>query len=125
VLAAEQAGLSGKFALAGLAKEDELLFVPGREAPIALPRNSPGLYLLQRVRDEAHRFAITAHRAQRGKRALVSALDAVEGIGPKRRKALLKAFGSVDGVKEASLEALTGVPGVTRELAERIKRDLL
>jgi len=125
VLAAEQAGLSGRFALAGLAKEEELLFVPGREAPIALPRNSPGLYLLQRVRDEAHRFAITAHRATRARRALVSALDAVEGIGPKRRKALLKAFGSVDGIKDASLEALAGVPGVTRELAERIKRDLI
>ncbi len=107
--------------LAGLAKRFEELFVPDRSAPIVLPRTSQALYLVQRLRDEAHRFAITYHRTVRGKRALASVFDEVAGIGPTRKKALLKRFGSVRRIREASVEELTETPGVNRELAERLK----
>jgi excinuclease ABC subunit C len=107
-----------------LAKQQEEIFVPGRSMPILLPRTSQALYLVQRIRDEAHRFAITYHRQLRGKRATGSALDAVPGIGPARRKALIKAFGSVHGVKAASIEELIAVPGITAETAAAIKQHL-
>ncbi len=110
--------------LAGLAKRFEELYVPGRSAPIVLPRRSQGLYLVQRIRDEAHRFAITYHRMVRGKRALASVFDDVEGIGPARKKALLKRFGSVRRIREATIDEVAGTPGITRELAERLKRHL-
>jgi excinuclease ABC subunit C len=120
----EEYGLLGKVPLVALAKQNEELFVPGRDVGILLPRNSNGLYLLQRIRDEAHRFAITAHRARRNKSGLVSQLDTVPGIGPKRRKALIKAFGSVEGIRQASVEALTEVQGITPTLAAAIKGHL-
>ena len=104
----------------GLAKEEELLFTEGRSEPIVLPRNSPSLYLVQRVRDEAHRFAITYHRQLRGKRAYKSVLDEVPGIGPKRKKALLKAFGSIKRIREASVEELAKVEGMTYPAAEAL-----
>ncbi len=107
--------------LAGLAKRFEELYVPRRSAPIILPRTSQALYLVQRLRDEAHRFAITYHRAVRGKRALASVFDDVAGIGPTRKKALLKRFGSVRRIREASVEEVAQTPGVNRELAERLK----
>ncbi|HEX6140383.1 MAG TPA: helix-hairpin-helix domain-containing protein, partial [Candidatus Limnocylindria bacterium] len=107
--------------LAGLAKRFEELYVPGRSEPIVLPRNSQGLYLVQRIRDEAHRFAITYHRTVRGKRALASVFDEVPGIGPARKKALLKRFGSVRRIREASLEEVAATPGVGRAAAERLK----
>jgi len=107
--------------IAGLAKRFEELYVPGRSAPIVLPRNSQGLYLVQRIRDEAHRFAITYHRTVRGKRALASVFDDVPGIGPTRKKALLKRFGSVRRIREASVEEVASTPGINRELAERLK----
>jgi excinuclease ABC subunit C len=110
--------------LAGLAKRFEELYVSGRGDPIVLPRNSQGLYLVQRIRDEAHRFAITYHRAVRGKRALSSVFDEVEGIGPARKKALLKRFGSVRRIKEASVEEVAATPGVGPEVADRLKRHL-
>jgi excinuclease ABC subunit C len=110
--------------IAGLAKRFEELYVPGRSAPIVLPRNSQGLYLVQRIRDEAHRFAITYHRTVRGKRALASVFDDVPGIGPTRKKALLKRFGSVRRIREASVEEVAQTPGVNRELAERLKSRL-
>jgi excinuclease ABC subunit C len=110
--------------LAGLAKRFEELYVPGRGDPIVLPRNSQGLYLVQRIRDEAHRFAITYHRAVRGKRALASVFDEVPGIGPARKKALLKQFGSVRRIREASLEEVAATPGVGRVAAERLKSHL-
>ena len=91
---------------------------------ILLPRNSQGLYLVQRVRDEAHRFAITAHRKLRTKTGLASRLDAIPGIGPARRKALIERFGSVDDIKEASAEELSEVPGITLALAQAIKAHL-
>ena len=110
--------------LAGLAKRFEELYVPGRSAPIVLPRGGQGLYLVQRIRDEAHRFAITYHRDVRGKRALRSELDDIGGIGPARKKALLKRFGSVRRIREASVEDVAATPGIPRELAERLKRHL-
>ncbi len=99
---------------------EERVFRPGRANPVTLRRNSNALFLLQQVRDEAHRFAITFHRELRSKRRLRSSLDDVDGIGPKRRRELLKRFGSVKRIREATAEQLTDVPGVTVELAERI-----
>jgi excinuclease ABC subunit C len=110
--------------LAGLAKRFEELYVPRRSGPIVLPPKSQGLYLVQRIRDEAHRFAITYHRNVRGKRALRSVFDEVPGIGPARKKALLKRFGSVRRIKEASLDEVAETPGVGRVAAERLKRHL-
>jgi excinuclease ABC subunit C len=107
--------------LVGLAKENEEIFVKGRSAPILLPRTSQGLFLVQRIRDEAHRFAITYHRSLRGKRSLRSALDDVPGIGPARKKALLRRFGSLNGIREAEIDDLAAVPGMTRRSAEALK----
>ena len=110
--------------IAGLAKRFEELHVPGRSSPIVLPRRSQALYLVQRIRDEAHRFAITYHRTVRGKRALASVFDEVPGIGPARKKALLKRFGSVRRIREASVEEVAATPGVGRVAAERLKSHL-
>jgi excinuclease ABC subunit C len=110
--------------LAGLAKRFEELFVPGRSGPIVLPRTSQALYLVQRIRDEAHRFAISYHRDVRGKRALRSVFDEVPGIGPARKKALLRRFGSVRRIREASVEEVAATPGIGRDVAERLKQHL-
>jgi excinuclease ABC subunit C len=120
----EQYGLSEKVPLAGLAKQNEEIFLPGKSRSVMLPRHSQSLYLVQRIRDEAHRFAITAHRNKRTKLGLSSRLDSVPGVGPARRKALLKQFGSLDGIQSATVEELSRLPGITLELAGRIK-DLL
>jgi excinuclease ABC subunit C len=120
----EKFELSDKVPVVGLAKQNEELFVPGRKAPILLPRQSQGLYLIQRVRDEAHRFAITSHRHLRTKKGLASRLDAVPGIGPTRRKALLNAFGSIEGIRNAAIEELAAVPGITSTLAYAVKEGL-
>ena len=107
-------------AVCGLAKRLEEVWLPGEEYPVILSRSSEGLYLLQRVRDEAHRFAITYHRAKRAKAATVSALDSVPGLGPARRAALLKRFGSVKAISAASAEEIASVPGIGPRLAETI-----
>jgi excinuclease ABC subunit C len=120
----EKFDLLGRIPVAGLAKKREELFVPGRSNPIILPRRSQGLYLVQRIRDEAHRFAITHHRNRRGKSLTASVLDTVPGVGQKRRAALIKAFGSVAEIKRASLEEIAAVPGIPQHVAEAIK-DLL
>jgi excinuclease ABC subunit C len=99
-------------AVIGLAKRLEEVWVPSEPDPIIMPRNSEGLYLLQRVRDEAHRFAITYHRSKRSKRMTASALDSVRGLGEHRRKALVTHFGSVARLKDASVEEITAVPGI-------------
>lgn len=117
----EHFDLLDKIPVAGLAKQNEELFVPGRSNSILLPRQSQGLYLIQRVRDEAHRFAITSHRKLRTKQGLASRLDSVPGIGPARRKLLINHFGSVHDIQEASLDELTAVQGITPKLAEAIK----
>ena len=110
--------------LSGLAKRFEELHLPGRAAPVVLPRRSQALYLVQRIRDEAHRFAITYHRDVRGKRALRSELDDIAGIGPGRKKLLLKRFGSVRRIREASVSEVADTPGISRDLAERLKAHL-
>jgi excinuclease ABC subunit C len=104
-----------------LAKREEELFVPGWDEAVVLPTGAPSLYLVKRIRDEAHRFAVTYHRELRGKAMTASALDDVPGVGPKRRKALLKAFGSVRKLATASVEEIAAVPGVPREVAEDVK----
>ena len=110
--------------LCGLAKQHEELYLTGVADPVILPRRSQGLFLLQRVRDEAHRFAVSHHHAQRRKTGLASRLDAIEGIGPSRRKKLLKAFKDLDGIRSASLEELTALQGINIDLAERLKSEL-
>ena len=107
--------------LASLAKENEELFIPDFQEPIVLPRNSQGLYLVQRARDEAHRFAVTYHRKRRSKNTLRSSLDMVPGVGPKKRRQLLTKYGSVAKIRESSLEDIASTPGLTKKLAEAIK----
>ena len=107
--------------LASLAKENEELFVPQVPEPIVLPRSSQGLFLVQRLRDEAHRFAITFHRQRRSKTGIQSALDLVPGIGPKRRRMLIRKFGSVKGIREAGLDDIAAVPGMTLKQARTVK----
>jgi len=107
--------------IAALAKEREELFVPNRPDPIVLPRTAQGLYLVQRIRDEAHRFAVTYHQKVRSRRAVRSILDEIAGVGPARKRALLRKFGSVRAMQEAPVEELAAVGGVGAALAERIK----
>ncbi|GIW19294.1 MAG: hypothetical protein KatS3mg064_2451 [Tepidiforma sp.] len=99
-------------------------YVPEDDEPIVLPRGSEALFLVQRIRDEAHRFAITFHRQVRGKSSIQSALDTIPGIGPKRKKALLKKFGSVKAIREADVDEIAATVGFTRALAERVKAEL-
>ena len=120
----ENAGLSGKVPVVGLAKREEEIFFPHKSESLLLPRHSQGLYLVQRIRDEAHRYGITAHRAKRSKLGMASILDSIPGIGPTRRKALLKHFGSVDKIREASVEELAAVKGMNETAAESIKAHL-
>ena len=110
--------------LASLAKENEWLFVPHTPEPIILPRDSQALYLVQRIRDEAHRFAITYHRNLRSKSSLGSPIDLVSGIGPKRKRMLMRRFGSLKGIKEAPVDEIAAVPGMTRSLAIRLKQTI-
>jgi excinuclease ABC subunit C len=109
---------------AGLAKQHEELFVQDMSEPIVLPRTSQALYLVQRIRDEAHRFAITYHRGVRQKASVRSALDSIPGIGPKRKRTLLRKFGSVQRIRQASLDDIAATPGFTRALAERVREGL-
>lgn len=113
--------LLGRVPVAGLAKKREELFIPDNSEPIMLPRRSQGLYLVQRIRDEAHRFAITHHRARRSKASIASFLDNVPGIGPKRRSTLIEAFGSVKEIQKASIDEIAALPGIPRHVAEAIK----
>lgn len=115
-------GLLERVPVVALAKQFEELYLPDNPVPVILPRRGQALYLVQRVRDEAHRFAITTHRNQRAKIGMASRLETIPGIGPKKRKALLKAFGnSIDAIKAASIEELTAVPGISEMLALSLK----
>ncbi len=105
----------------GLAKENEEIFTPGSPEPIILPRSSQGLYMVQRIRDEAHRFGITYHRKLRSDRTFKSVLDEIPGIGPKRKQALMKHFGSVRAMSAASIEDLAALDGMTRDAAAKVK----
>lgn len=127
VAAAERALLElgiSDIAVVGLAKRLEEIWLPGNPDPIILPRNSEGLYLLQRVRDEAHRFAITFHRSRRSKIMLESLLDEIEDLGPTRRAALLDRYGSVSAIKKATAEDIAKTPGIGERLAEAISTHL-
>ena len=110
--------------LASIAKREEEIFLPDAAEPEIMPKNSQGLFLLQRARDEAHRFAVTFHRNLRGKSSVKSALDLVPGIGPKRRKMLIRSFGSVKGIREASEDQIAAAPGMTAKVARQIKEHL-
>jgi excinuclease ABC subunit C len=110
--------------LASIAKENEELFRPGIAEPIILARTSVALYLVQRIRDEAHRFALGYHRKVRRSETIASAVDNIAGIGPKRKRALLQRFGSVRGIKDADIDEIAAVPGMTRSLAQRMKKYL-
>ena len=118
----EKSGLAGKIPMVGLAKQQEEIFFPHRSEALMLPRHSQALYLVQRIRDEAHRYGITAHRKKRQKLGMASLLDSIPGIGPARRKALLKHFGSVDKIRAASVEELKSV--VPEAAAQSIKASL-
>jgi excinuclease ABC subunit C len=118
----EKFDLAGKIPIVGLAKQQEEIFFPRRSEALMLPRHSQALYLVQRIRDEAHRYGITAHRKKRQKLGMASILDAIPGIGPARRKALLKHFGSVDKIRTASVEELKSV--VPEDAAQAIKANL-
>ena len=110
--------------LAGLAKREELLFLVDAADPVRLDRRSQGLYLVQRIRDEAHRFAISYHRRLRARRTSQSTLDRIKGIGPRRKKALIRKFGSLQAMREAEIEELAATPGMTKRLAEQLKAEL-
>ena len=120
----ERAGLAGRVPIIGLAKQHEEIFVPGHNHALVLPRHSQGLYLIQRIRDEAHRYGIIAHRQKRTKLGMASQLDAVPGIGPSRRRSLLRHFGSLEKIRAASLDELATAPGMNRPSAEAIKSHL-
>lgn len=122
-------GYEGKIDLASIAKgreegESDKLYIYGRKNPIMFSKNSEALFLLMRIRDEAHRFAITFHKKLRGKKALVSQLDGVPGIGAKRKKELIKHFGSISKVREGSVDEIASVPGLNKKLAEHLKKYL-
>ena len=120
----DEFSLFEKVPVVGLAKREEEIFFPNKSDSLMLPRHSQALYLVQRIRDEAHRFGITAHRKRRTKIGMASQLDSIPGIGPARRKALLKHFGDVDKIRMATAEELTAVPGITNALAQSIKAHL-
>jgi len=120
----EEFDLLDEVPVVGLAKQREELFLPKQSHPTLLPQDSEGLYLLQRIRDEAHRFAISYHRDLRRKSTVASALDQVPGIGPKRRQVLLRTFGSLDGIRAATVQELAAVPGMTAQAAEALKEHL-
>ncbi len=114
--------IGAEAAMFGLAKKQEEIFLPDREEPILLDHHTPELHLIQRVRDEAHRFCITHHRGLRGKASIHSQLEDIPGIGPKRRKALLTKLGSLKAIREATEEQLLAVPGMTRAAADAVLR---
>jgi excinuclease ABC subunit C len=120
----EEFDLLGQVPVAALAKQNEQVFLPDCQAPVLLPRHSEGLYLLQRVRDEAHRFAVSSHRQRRRKVGIASQLDQVPGIGPARRKRLLKHFGSLDAIRAATVEEIAALPGIPQGVAEAVKAQL-
>ncbi|HEY5104888.1 MAG TPA: excinuclease ABC subunit UvrC [Acidimicrobiales bacterium] len=118
--AARTLGLSGLVEFAALAKREELLYRPGSSSPIALERGSESLYLVQRLRDEAHRFAITFHRSKRGKSMVASSLEGVEGLGPARRERLLGVFGSLNALRQATLDELDALAWLPSDVATRL-----
>jgi len=115
---------AGSIVCASIAKEEEAIFVPHLAEPIMLPRESAALRLLQRARDEAHRFALGYYRKVHRKQTFVSSLDGIAGVGAKRKRALLRRFGSVEAIRQATLEELESVEGMTGTVARRLKEHL-
>ncbi len=113
--------LQDKVPVVGLAKQHEEIFKPGRSTSLRFDPAAPAILLLRRIRDEAHRFAITYHRQRRGKRGLASQIDEIPGIGPVKRKALLKHFGSLEGIRDATVDELCKAPGISKMLAQQIR----
>ncbi len=120
----ERHELTARVPVVSLAKENEEIFLPEQRDPVILPRRSQGLYLVQRIRDEAHRFALRQHQRQRRRDGLTSRLDDIAGIGPARKRALMKSFGDLERMRQAEVEDLAAVPGISRELALRVKDSL-
>ena len=120
----EELGLMGEIPIVSLAKQFEEVYVPGRSDPIRIPRQSEALYLLQRIRDESHRFAITYHRQLRSKRMTASALDGITGLGPARKTRLMKEFGGVKAVKKASEEELLSLSWLPDSVARNVYTSL-
>jgi excinuclease ABC subunit C len=118
--AAKSLGLKGLVEFTALAKREELLYRPGSSVPIALERGSESLYLVQRIRDEAHRFAITFHRSKRGKSMVASSLEGVEGLGPARRERLLGVFGSLNALRQATFDELDALAWLPSDVATRL-----
>lgn len=116
----QEMGLADEIALCGLAKRLEEVWLPGEDYPVIMPRASEGLYLLQRIRDEAHRFALTHHRGRRAKSMVASTLDTVPGLGEMRRKALMSYFGSLRKLRQATVEEIAQVPGFGPRLAQAV-----
>jgi excinuclease ABC subunit C len=110
--------------MVSLAKENEEVFIPGNPQPVRIAKDSPSLHILQRARDEAHRFAISYHQKLRHKEVIASVLDDIPGIGPKRKKVLLRKFGSIEAIKEASVEELSQTKNMTQTLAKKVKEHL-
>ena len=121
--AMEDSGV-GSIPCASIAKEEEVVFLPQLDEPLRLPRESPALRLLQRARDEAHRFAVGYYRKVHRKRAFASYLDGIPGLGAKRKRALVRRFGSVAGIRRATVEELKSVEGMTERVAKRVKDSL-
>lgn len=117
-------GIEDRVPIIGLAKRFEEIHLLDRSKPLVPRRRSEGLYLLQRIRDEAHRFALRQHKTQRRRKGIASQLDEIDGIGPARRKALLKVFGDLEGIRKAQAEDLAAVPGISADLAARVKAEL-
>jgi excinuclease ABC subunit C len=118
--AAASVGLSNEVEFTALAKREELLYRPGTSVPVALERGSESLYMVQRIRDEAHRFAITFHRSKRGKSMVATTLQGVEGLGPNRRDRLLTQFGSLDALRQATLDELDALAWLPSDVATRL-----
>jgi len=116
---AEEIGLAGA-TVASIAKQREEVFVPGSDAPVQVDTNSPAMYLLQHIRDEAHRFAISYHRSLRDRRIRESVLDDIPGVGLERKRALLSHFGSIDRIRRKTLEEIAAAPGINMKLAQEI-----
>jgi excinuclease ABC subunit C len=126
-----QLGLAGRFAIAGIAKKDpdkeeteDKIYLPNRANPVNLGRDGRLLLMLEQIRDEAHRFALTFQRKQRARKMIKSALDGVPGVGPQRKRLLMKHFGSLKKIRAATEDELSRLPGINRSLAEAIKRAL-
>ncbi len=120
----EQLELDDKIPLAAIAKKEELIFTPNDDLPVRLPERSEALYLVQRIRDEAHRFANEGHRKRRSKAGIASILDSISGVGPKRRKLMLDNFASIEGIRKATVEEIASVPGIPFEVAQNVKAQL-